>query len=58
MLLHLRLELEKKGKIQDTQIRNVEAKISSNESKIQVYVVPTNEELMIAKETRDIIEKI
>ena len=48
----------KLDKEKNQEIRNVEAKISSNESKIQVYVVPTNEELMIAKETRDIIEKI
>lgn len=32
--------------------RNVEAKISSEDSKIEVYVVPTNEELMIARETK------
>ena len=32
----------------------VEAKISSDDSKVQVYVVPTNEELMIARETKRI----
>ena len=32
----------------------VEAKISSENSKVLVYVVPTNEELMIAKETQRI----
>ena len=32
-----------------------EAKISSADSKVLVYVVPTNEELMIAKETQRII---
>lgn len=31
--------------------RNVEAKISSETSKIEVYTIPTNEELMIARET-------
>lgn len=35
----------------------VEAKISSNNSKVLVYVVPTNEELMIAKETVRLISK-
>ena len=34
-----------------------EARISSDDSKVLVYVVPTNEELMIAKETKRIIEK-
>ena len=33
----------------------VEAKISSDDSKVLVYVVPTNEELMIAKETQRIV---
>ena len=33
------------------QIRGEEALISSDNSKIKVYVVPTNEELMIARET-------
>lgn len=31
--------------------KGVEAKISSTNSKIPVYVIPTNEELMIARET-------
>jgi acetate kinase len=35
----------------------VEAKISSEDSKVQVYVVPTNEELMIARETKRIVSK-
>ncbi len=34
----------------------VEAKISSEDSKVLVYVVPTNEELMIARETKRIVE--
>jgi len=32
------------------------AEISLPESKVKVYVIPTNEELMIARDTRDIIE--
>ena len=35
----------------------VEAKISSDDSKVLVYVVPTNEELMIAKETQRIVNE-
>ena len=35
----------------------IEGKISSPDSKVEVYVVPTNEELMIARDTKAIIEK-
>jgi len=37
------------------QIRGEEQLISTSNSKIKVYIVPTNEELMIAKETERII---
>ena len=33
-----------------------EGRISSDSSKVEVWVVPTNEELMIAKETLDLIK--
>ncbi len=36
--------------------RNVEAKISNEASKIEVYTISTNEELMIARETLKTIE--
>ena len=35
-----------------------EIKISNENSRVQVYVVPTNEELMIARDTKEIISKI
>lgn len=35
-----------------------EAKISTADSKVDLYVLPTNEELMIARDTRDIVEKL
>ena len=38
-------------------IRSEEAKISSDDSTIQVWVVPTNEELVIAKQTLETISK-
>ncbi len=38
-------------------IKGKERKISTEDSKVQVYVIPTNEELMIAKETQKIIQK-
>lgn len=34
-----------------------ELKISSEDSKVDIYVVPTNEELMIARDTKEIISK-
>ena len=36
-------------------MRGEEKEISKPDSKIKVYVVPTNEELMIAKETQRLI---
>ncbi len=33
------------------------AKISAPDSKVQVWVVPTNEELLIARDTKEIVEK-
>ena len=38
-------------------MRGEEKVISTPDSKIKVYVIPTNEELMIAKETVRLIEK-
>lgn len=34
-----------------------EAKISKDDSKVGVYIIPTNEELMIARDTKRIVEK-
>ena len=48
------IELDE-GKNQEA--KGVEAKISSDNSKVLVYVIPTNEELMIAKETMKLLEK-
>ena len=39
------------------KIRGEETEISADDSKIKVYVVPTNEELMIAKETMKKIQE-
>ncbi len=35
--------------------RGVEIKISTDDSKVQVFAIPTNEELAIARETKDLI---
>ena len=36
-------------------VRGKEAKISADDSKVQVWVIPTNEELMIAQDTADLV---
>ena len=38
-------------------IRSEEKLVSKDSSKVKVYVIPTNEELMIAKETERLIKK-
>ncbi len=42
--------------LEANKVRAEEAKISSDNSKIEVWVVPTNEELMIAREARKLIK--
>ena len=37
------------------ETRGEEIKLSTSDSKVQVYVIPTNEELMIAKDTYNLI---
>lgn len=39
-------------------IRGVEALISTPDSKVKVAVIPTDEELMIARDTKDIVSKL
>ncbi|MBP3464141.1 MAG: acetate kinase [Clostridia bacterium] len=51
--------LEPFGVKLDKDLNNVkgkERKISTEESKVEIYIIPTNEELMIAKETEKIIK--
>ena len=38
--------------------KNIEAKVSCEDSKIEVWVIPTNEELLIAKDTENIVSKL
>ena len=40
------------------KVRGEFAKISSAKSKVDVYVVPTNEELMIAEDTKNLIDRM
>ncbi len=41
---------------QQNSIKGEEAKISTQNSKIDVYIIPTNEELVIARETMELIK--
>ena len=42
--------------VEANNIRGVEKEISATDSKVKVYLVPTNEELMIAKETARLVK--
>lgn len=37
-------------------VRGEEVEISTSDSKVKVYIVPTNEELMIARETKELVK--
>ncbi len=39
------------------QIRGEEAEISASDSRVKIYIVPTNEELMIARETLKLVNR-
>ena len=41
--------------VEKNKIRGEEVEISAEDSKVKVYVVPTNEELMIARGLRDVL---
>lgn len=44
--------------VNKTAIRGQGGELSGPDSKVKVYVIPTNEELMIARDTKDIAEKV
>jgi acetate kinase len=43
--------------VEANNIRSEEKLVSKPESKVKIYVIPTNEELMIAKETKRLVSK-
>jgi len=49
----LKFDVEKNKKI-----RGELAEISTPDSKVKVFVIPTNEELMIARDTKDIVTSL
>lgn len=46
------------SQLNEVMVRGKEGKISSPDSKIDVYVIPTNEELLIARDTKEIVENL
>ena len=40
----------------ENYIKGKERKISTEDSKVDIYIIPTNEELMIAKETEELVK--
>ncbi len=45
-------------KLNEEMVHGKEGKISTPDSSMEVYVIPTNEELVIARDTRDLVEKL
>ena len=39
-------------------VRSEETKISTENSKVEVYIVPTDEEMVIARDTKAIVEAL
>ena len=42
---------------QRNDVRGKDALISTDDSTVKMYVIPTNEEIMIARDTKDIVSK-
>ncbi|MCS7202420.1 MAG: acetate kinase [Dictyoglomus sp.] len=51
---HLGIKID----IDKNEVKGEERKISTEDSKVQVWIIPTNEELMIARETVKLINKL
>lgn len=45
-------------RMNNEMVHGKEGEISTKDSKIRVYVIPTNEELVIARDTKEIVEKL
>ena len=44
--------------LEANNVRSVETKISSDDSKVSVYIIPTDEEMVIARDTKSIVESL
>ena len=54
MIIQLGIKLDKE---KNEQVRGTEDVISTDDSPVKIYVIPTNEELVIAKDTERIAHK-
>ena len=52
------LGIEINNEIGETLVRGAEGELSTENSKVKVYVLPTNEELAIARDTKDIVNAL
>ncbi len=52
------LGIEINNEIGETLVRGAEGELSTENSKVKVYVLPTNEELAIARDTKDIVNTL
>jgi acetate kinase len=52
------LGIEINNEIGKTLVKGKEGELSTENSKVKVYVLPTNEELAIARDTRDIVNAL
>ena len=55
-LSYLGIEIDKP--YNSTLVKGAEGEISTKNSKVRVFVLPTNEELLIARDTRDIVNSL
>lgn len=55
-LKYLGLKID--AELNDKMVSGAEGKISAFDSQVAVYVIPTNEELVIARDTKEIVEKL
>ncbi len=55
-LSYLGIEINKE--INNVLIRGKEGELSTKDSKVRVFVIPTDEELVIARDTKDIVESL
>ena len=55
-LSYLGIEIDKA--YNSTLVKGAEGEISTADSKVRVFVLPTNEELLIARDTRDIVNSL
>jgi acetate kinase len=55
-LKYLGLKID--AELNDKMVSGAEGKISAFDSQVSVYVIPTNEELVIARDTKEIVEKL